>query len=555
MIALLVVLSYVGYERIGRVNNELIDITAYLVPIRDAVATADLLALEQEIHLERIERFCEVDPFDADLAARELAAWEELGVQVDTELDQAMALAEKSIEHSDVLLDVVEFARLQPTIAALKEAYGQQRHVAREIIRLLKDGDKNTAHILASRLDVARDDLETRSQAVLAGINEFMARSIHMTALHEQEAIQSSWLLVVVASVLGLAFAGVVTTGLVRPVKSLLAATIEVEHGNTSVEVTTESRDEVGELSQIFNSMTQGIRETQRIKATFGQYVDPRIIDGLIEQTSAAGDRPVKQVMTVFFSDVAGFSKISEHLTAGGLVRLINQYLTLASEPITRSHGVIDKFIGDAVVAFWGPPFAGSSNHAEAACLAALAQLDQVERLNQMMPELMGIRQGLPRVDVRIGLATGELLMGNIGSEQSKAYTVAGEAVEVAEELEGASKIYGTRILITEETRRQAAASIEVREIDFIPHTGQEERLRVFELLGASGSLDEQVRVLRDRFAKGLDAYRNRDWDGAQTAFEQCLELADDQASRVFLERIVALRSDPPGPEWNGVWS
>ena len=97
MIALLVLLSYIGYERIGRVNNELIDITAYLVPISDAVATADLLALEQEIHLERIERFCEIDPFDAERVAREMAVWEALGVQVDAQLDQAMALAEKSI--------------------------------------------------------------------------------------------------------------------------------------------------------------------------------------------------------------------------------------------------------------------------------------------------------------------------------------------------------------------------------------------------------------------------------------------------------------------------
>ena len=167
----------------------------------------------------------------------------------------------------------------------------------------------------------------------------------------------------------------------------------------------------------------------------------------------------------------------------------------------------------------------------------------------------MGIRQGLPRVDVRIGLATGELLMGNIGSEQSKAYTVAGAVVELAEELEGANKAYGTRILITEETRRQAAASIEVREIDFVPHAGQDGRLRVFELLGASGSLDEGTRALLDCFAKGLEAYRNRDWDGAQAAFEQCLERTDDQAARVFLERIAALRSDPPAPEWNGVWS
>ena len=555
MVALLVGLSYISYERISRVNEELIDITAYLVPMGDAIATANLNALEQEIHFERLERFCEIDPPDKDRIALELAAWETRGVRADAALDRAMALANESIEHSTVLLDVIEFARLQPTIAMLKETHGRQREEAREIIRRLERGDRATAHILAERLDVARDDLETRSQAVLVSLNEFSARSIHTAAVHEQDAIRSSWILVAVAAVLGLAFAGAVTAGLVRPVKSLLVGTAEVERGNFAVAVPVLSGDEVGELTQIFNSMVRGIDETKRIKASFGQYVDPRIVDGLIEQTSAMADRPVKQVMTVFFSDVAGFSKISEHLTAEALVKLINQYLTLACEPITGSQGVIDKFIGDAVVAFWGPPFVDQSTHAETACLAALAQLDQVERLNQMMPDLMGIRQGLPRVDVRIGLATGELLMGNIGSEQSKAYTVMGDAVALAEELESASKIYGTRILITEETRNRAADSIEVRELDFICPAGQTEVLRVFELLAAGGSLDEQALMCRDRFAAGLAAYRGRDWDAAQAAFEWCLDRSEDRASKVFLERVALLRRDPPGPEWNGVWS
>jgi class 3 adenylate cyclase len=555
MIALLAILSYMSYERIGRVNSELIDITAYLVPIGDAINTANLHALEQEIHLEHLERLCEIQPLDTDAFDREFAVWKERSKQADDALDRALRLANEGVEHAATTVDIIEFARLGPTLEAIKEDNRRQRASALEIVRFLQQGDKATAHLLGERLDIARTALDQKAQSVSAELNQFSQRSIHTAAVHEREALHYSWIMVIIAATIGLLFAAVVTLGMVRPVKTLLAGTSEVERGNLTIDVPVTSADEVGELTEIFNAMVRGIRETKHIKATFGQYVDPRIVDSLIAQTAAVGKHPVAQEMTVFFSDIAGFSKISEKLTPEGLVKLINQYLTLAAESITRSHGVIDKFIGDAVVAYWGPPFADAAEHAETACRAALEQMVQVGRLNQMMPDLMGFRQGLPQIEVRMGLATGALLMGNIGSEQSKSYTVMGEVVGLAEQLEGANKIYGTQILITQETQRQAAGKVEVRELDLIRCEGSSETMQIFELLGLSGGVAADTLARRDTFSAGLRAYRSQDWNQAQTAFEQCLDSGDDAAAKLYLDRVATLRRDPPGEDWTGVWS
>ena len=131
------------------------------------------------------------------------------------------------------------------------------------------------------------------------------------------------------------------------------------------------------------------------------------------------------------------------------MVRLVNEYLTLATAPIVETQGVVDKFIGDAIVAFWGPPFVDDEEQARLACRAALDQATQLRKLQRQLADIVGIRKGLPELGVRVGLATGELLAGNVGAEHVVAYTIMGRSVEVAEELEGANKRYGTSVLIT----------------------------------------------------------------------------------------------------------
>jgi adenylate cyclase len=251
-----------------------------------------------------------------------------------------------------------------------------------------------------------------------------------------------------------------------------------------------------------------------------------------------------------------GFTSFSEGMTPAGLVNVLNRYLSVISEPVRRNHGIIDKYIGDAVMAFWGPPFTGAEEQARLACLAAVEQLAALPSFQAELPDLMGVRRGLPQVSIRVGIATGEVVVGSIGSEQTRSYTVIGDTVNFASRLEGASKAYGTRVLISEATQRLAADAVETREIDTVLVVGKSEPERIFELLGRKGEVVPRRLELRDASEAALVSYRAQAWSDAEAGFRKCLELdPEDAPSKTFLARIAQLREHPPGAEWNGVWA
>lgn len=306
----------------------------------------------------------------------------------------------------------------------------------------------------------------------------------------------------------------------------------------------------------LVNNMVTERRMKERIKDTFGTYMDPRIVEGILLQPDAMKTSGEKRVVTVFFSDMEKFTSIGEQMTPAGLVNLINQYLTLASESIRRYHGVIDKYVGDAIMAFWSPPFTSETEHATLACYAALEQLTKLDEFRRMLPDLTGLRKGLPTINIRVGVATGEVIIGNIGSNISRNYTVMGDTVNIASRLESASKQYGTQLLITEHTQAMAKDAIETRELDTIRVVGKSEPVRIFELLARKGELDQATADLRKRFEQGLTAYRSRDWDRAQSHFAACLDInAADGPAKFFMERLQYLRDHPPAEDWDGVWS
>jgi adenylate cyclase len=301
--------------------------------------------------------------------------------------------------------------------------------------------------------------------------------------------------------------------------------------------------------------MVSQIREKQSITETFGKYVDPRIVKRLLEQ-KGVGLEGERRVMTVFFSDIEGFTTICEQLSPEGAVRFLNRYFTLASEPIRAANGIIDKYIGDAIMAFWGPPFTDEREHALLACRAALAQVGKAEELKRILPDIIGMRKGLPQMNVRVGLATGEVTVGNIGSDTTKGYTVIGDTVNLASRLEGANKFYGTRLLISDATRELAGDGVETREVDSLRVKGKSEPVRVHELLALKGALDPQAARLRDEFEAGLAEYRRSRWAAAEARFKACLALKpDDGPSRAYAERIEQFRKLPPPADWSGVWN
>jgi adenylate cyclase len=358
----------------------------------------------------------------------------------------------------------------------------------------------------------------------------------------------------VLAAILGLGFAFLVASGITGPVRRLLEGTREVEAGRFDQTISVSTQDEIGQLAAAFNRMIGQLRQNERIRETFGRYIDPKVVQGLIDRPEVAADGE-RRVMTIMFSDMSGFTSMSEGMTPRGLVKVMNHYFTVMSQPIRDHRGVIDKYIGDAIMAYWGPPFIEETEQASLACLAAIDMAAAVPALQKQLPDLLGIRAMPAQCDLRIGIATGEVLTGSIGSELMMSFTVMGDAVNLASRLEAANKVYGSRILISQATAAALGSSLELREVDRLTVVGQSAPQAVFEVMGKSGELSGQQETLRAHYLDGLAAYRSCRWDEARKAFNAALEsVPGDGPSRTLLDRINRLQADPPPPSWNGVW-
>jgi len=452
--------------------------------------------------------------------------------------------------------DNIALARLDDKIEDLQDERHRYEGILGKLLAAAEAGNKPVAGELLGELDDLRDDFDHRIDAARNEMRRLASAAIVGTRAYQRRVVTIGVALLAIAALLGLTLAAAVTLGLVRQVRRLLHGTAAVEHGALDTVVPITSRDEIGSLTQSFNSMVGELRVKARIRDTFGKYVDPRIVAGLIDRPEVTNAKGSRRQMTILFCDMKGFTAFSEGMTPGALVNVLNRYMTVMSEPVRHNNGIIDKYIGDGIMAFWGPPFTGTEDHSGLACLAALDQLAGVVGFRAELPELTGLRHGFPEVDIRIGIATGDVVVGNIGSEQTRNYTVIGDTVNLASRLEGANKTYGTRVLVSEETSRFAADVVETREIDQVLVVGKTEPERVFELLGRKGEVASERLALRDAFNEALADYRRKNWERARTGFEGCLTIEPgDVPSKVFLGRIAQFCTAAPSPDWDCVWS
>lgn len=301
-------------------------------------------------------------------------------------------------------------------------------------------------------------------------------------------------------------------------------------------------------MSTAFSYATEG-RQRRQIKQMFSHYMSDLLIQDLLkhpEKLRLGGER---RVLTVFFSDLAGFTSLSEKLSPEEVVTLLNRYLTAMTDIILASGGLIDKYEGDAIMAFWGAPLV-QEDHAVRGCLAAL---DNQARLVELREEFT--RMNLPPVFARIGLNTGEMIIGNMGSSQRFDFTVIGDSVNLASRLEGAGKEYGVAILISEDTYRRAQDRVEVRELDLLQVKGKELPVRIYELLARKGELSPKQIQACEQFAEGLALYRKQAWPEAMAHFQRILEMdASDGPAKTFTKRCQAFQANPPGAGWDGVF-
>jgi class 3 adenylate cyclase len=353
--------------------------------------------------------------------------------------------------------DNIALARLDDKIEALQEKRQRYEAILGKLLTAAESGDKPLTSQLLGELDEWRDDFDRKIDAARSEMRRLASAAIVGTRAYQRRVVAIGVALLAIAALLGITVAAAVTFGLVRPVRRLLLGTAAVEGGALDTVIPITSRDEIGRLTQSFNSMVGELRLKAQIRDTFGKYVDPRIVAGLIDRPELTDAKGSRREMTILFCDMKEFTAFSEGMTPAGLVNVLNRYMTVMSEPVRHNNGIIDKYIGDGIMAFWGPPFTSSEEHPGLACLAALDQLAGLAAFRAELPELTGFRRGYPEIDARIGIATGDVVVGNIGSELTRTYTVIGDTVNLASRLEGANKTYGTRVLISEETNRFAA--------------------------------------------------------------------------------------------------
>ncbi|MCP4751447.1 MAG: CHASE2 domain-containing protein [Proteobacteria bacterium] len=291
-------------------------------------------------------------------------------------------------------------------------------------------------------------------------------------------------------------------------------------------------------------------RQKSFITDAFGQYLSPDVIDALVddpEKLSLGGER---REMTAFFSDVQGFSTISESLTPDELVQLLNKYLTAMCNIIADHNGTIDKFEGDAIIAFWGAPM-NQPDHAKLSCFATV---DMQKQLVAMREEWM--KEGMPRILVRMGINSGPMVVGNMGSEKRMDYTIMGDSVNLAARLEGANKFYKNFSMISEATYKQAKDFIDVRELDTIRVVGKNEPITVYDLLDRKNQVGGKLADMVEKYLQGLDLYKQLKFQDAIPVFESALELyPQDGPSLTYVERCREYLENPPSDDWDGVYT
>jgi adenylate cyclase len=289
--------------------------------------------------------------------------------------------------------------------------------------------------------------------------------------------------------------------------------------------------------------------EKRKIRKTFSQYLSPGVIS-LIEKDPAKYIRPGGETkeLTVMFSDIRGFTTLSEGLTADELVQLLNEYLGEMTEVIFHNSGTLDKYIGDAIMAFWGSPYP-QTDHAYCACACALEMVRTLEKLNARWQA-----EGRKQIAIGVGLNTGPVNVGNMGSAKRLAWTVMGDNVNLASRLEGITKEYRCRIVISEGTYQEIANQFVCRDLDKIRVKGKLQPVTIYELLDFAAE-KKKYEPLLSCFDHAMEAYREHNWQEAASRLGEMLtRFPDDGAAQVFLERVSEFLQNAPEPDWDGVY-
>jgi adenylate cyclase len=290
-------------------------------------------------------------------------------------------------------------------------------------------------------------------------------------------------------------------------------------------------------------------RKKKQLGNIFGQYIPKELVDEMSNSDEEFTLKGENREMTVFFSDVRGFTTISESLEAAELCDLINAILTPVTRIIHENKGTIDKYIGDAIMAFWGAPMY-NDKHAYLAVKAGLTVINEFDIINAHFK-----LKNWPEVDLGVGLNTGDMVVGNMGSEFRIAYTVMGDTVNLGSRLEGLTKQYGVKMIVSESTRT-AAPEFAYRELDWVRVKGKNKPIKIYEPICEQADLKECDQKTLDLTCHAIEFYRKQSWNEAQTLFSQLHNLKPhDLLYKIYLDRIAYFRENPPNSDWDGTFT
>ena len=291
-------------------------------------------------------------------------------------------------------------------------------------------------------------------------------------------------------------------------------------------------------------------RERKKVRGAFQYYLNASVVEQMLKDPEKLKLGGEKKDLTVLFSDIRGFTSISEHMTPERLVKFLNEYLTKMTDIVFKYDGLLDKYMGDAIMAIWGAPL-DQSDHPLRACYTALEMVEELHLLQHKWAT-----EGMPRLNIGIGINAGPMVVGNMGSERRFDYTVMGDSVNLGSRLEGLNKLYGTNIIISEMTYERVQGEILGRELALVRVKGKDQPVKIYELLSRRAKTLPEQKALAEEFQAALGEYRNRNWETARKIFQSILErYPEDGPGRLYVERCQTLEKTPPPEDWDGVYT
>ena len=549
----------VSLTQITAVSGDLATVSRFVTPVKDSLHALQShhLALENLLahYIRAMQTTQGADSSTTGGLLTEIRATQQT---LKEQLDLARKVAAQGLgdRAGAVSADV-----LDQTIADLRVFDSQLRTLSLGIDRILSPAARDPGQIHDQGLSM-RDEhrlLSERLRGAIIRLGTHSREVVNTVGDRGNMLVQVEVILLVVASLSGLLLAAHFARTLKKAVRGVITGTQAVADGDLQVQLADEGQGgaEFEKMAQSFNHMVRELRLSRHVLERFGKQIDPKVVRNLITEETAL-DRSEKRVMTVSVTSLTGFDHLAENWSPELLQEFLIDYFNAMTDPVIRQKGIVDSIASDQMVSFWGPPFCGEASHGKSACAAALDQQARFENLRRKYADqLPGYEFGL-----RIGIATGQVVVGSMGAEKNQFYTVVGNCVNYASRLEKANRIYRTQILVSRETVDVLGDAFLTRDLDRVALLGADRPAHFHQLICLNGDAEpgrvKQIAV----FEKALSHYRLGEFDAAIPLFKQLIDppgdapetLAPDFVPQLFLNRMERLSRREQSRAWDGIW-